>query len=161
MTQQQYAPAPPKKSHTLRNVLLAVALGMVLLVGGCFAVVGMAANEVGQAMEENSNKPGGDSNPLEITAGEAFEVDGFNYADGWKVTNTFGAANVKGLKVTNNRDDSDSAIVEIKAWRGQEVLMVIDCTTEPIQPGTTTSLSCVSGDKLPANYDRLTINDTF
>lgn len=156
----QYATAP-KKSHTLRNVLLAVAFGFVLLVGGCFAVVGMAANEVGQAMEENSNKPGGDSNPLEIKQGEAFEVDGFNYAAGWKIANTYGAAEIKDLKVTNNRDGSDSALVEIKAWRGQEVLMVIDCTTEPIQPGTTTKLNCISGDKLPANYDRLTINDTF
>lgn len=155
-------PAPaPKKSHTLRNVLLAITLLFVLFVGGCFALIGGVANEASKAIEENANRPGGDSNPLDITEGEAFEVAGFNYADGWKITSRFGTSEIKGLKVTNNRDDRDSAIVEVKAWRGQEVVAVIDCSTELIQPGTTTTLNCVGGDKMPANYDRLTINDTF
>lgn len=33
---------PPKKSHTVRNVVLGVLAGMVLVVGGCTAVVGGA-----------------------------------------------------------------------------------------------------------------------
>ena len=63
--------------------------------------------------------------------------------------------------MTNNRDDKDSALVEIKFWSGDEVLALADCTTEPIAVGTTTTLNCVSTDSIPKNYDRVTINDTF
>lgn len=157
---QQYAGPPPKKSHTLRNVLL-VLIGLAVLgVGGCFAVVGMAANEVSDSIEKDANKSGGTDNPKTITPGKAFEVDGFNYAAGWRLVDNFGL-DVKGLKVTNNRSEKDSAIVEIKLWRGSEVLAVADCTTEPIAVDTTTSVTCLSGDKLPKSYDKVTINDTF
>lgn len=164
-TQQPYPQPPypqPKKSHAVRNVLLVVVLLFVLFVGGCLALIGTAANEASKSLDHNSNKPGGDKNPLTIAAGKAFEVDGFNYAAGWKIgTDVVGDLDVKGLKVTNNRADSDSAIVEIKLWRGSEVLALADCTTEPIQPKTTVSLTCVSTDKLPKKYDKVTINDAF
>ncbi len=83
------------------------------------------------------------------------------YAEGWKVTKEFGLANVTGLKVTNNRDHKDAALVEIKLMKGSEVLAVVDCTTEQIQKGQTTTLDCTSADKLPDDYDEITINDTF
>lgn len=167
MTQSQAPLAPEyaqpqKKSHTVRNVLLGIVLLMVLVVGGCLALVGTAANEVGKAIEENDNRAGGANNPMAIEEGKAFDVAGFNYADGWKVAKEFGGyATVKQLKVTNNREDRDSALVEIKFWKGSEVLALVDCTTEPIAPDTTVSLSCMSGDKLPKAYDKVTINDTF
>ena len=68
---------------------------------------------------------------------------------------------ITNLKVTNNRDDKDSAIVEIKFWKGSEVLASADCTTSPIAPGTTARVTCISGDKLPKSYEKITINDTF
>ena len=68
---------------------------------------------------------------------------------------------VKGLKVTNNRRDKDSAIVEIKIWNGTEVLALADCTTDPIDAGTTVSVRCLSMDEPPKNFDKITINDTF
>lgn len=157
----QDAPKPPKKSHTVRNVLLGIVLLLVLIVGGCLALVGTAANEVGKAIEENDNRPGGANNPLTIEEGKAFEVAGFNYADGWKVSKEFGSAKVSGLKVTNNREDKDSALVEIKFWKGKEVLALVDCTTEPIAPDTKVTLNCMSADKLPKQYDKITINDSF
>lgn len=168
--QQPYPPhgyqgRPPKKSHTLRNVLL-VLFGLgILFIGGCVAVVGLAANEVDNAIteaEEKDNEPGGPNNPLEITPGEPFEVSGFDYAGGWSIeADALGDVAVNGLKVTNNREDKDSAIVEIKLWRGNEVLASTDCTTDPIQPGTTVRVDCFSADDMPANYGRVTINDTF
>jgi hypothetical protein len=152
----------PKKKHTVRNVILAVLALGILGMAGCMALVVGGANEVANSIEEDANKPGGTDNPLAITEGKAFEVDGFTYKSGWSIgEDAFGDLAIKGLKVTNNRDDKDSALVEIKLWKGTEVRALSDCTTEPIAVGTTVTLSCVSADKMPHGYDKVTINDTF
>lgn len=158
----QYVQAPVKKSHTARNVILGIIGVTVLFVGGCIALIGGAANEVSKSIEDDANKAGGTDNPLTIVEGQAFEVDGFNYAAGWSVRkDVLGDIEIRGLKVTNNRDDRDSAIVEIKFHRGTEVLASADCTTEPIQKGSTVTLGCFSADKLPKSYEKITINDSF
>jgi hypothetical protein len=154
--------APPKKKHTVRNVLLILLALTGLGIAGCTALVAGAANEVSDSIEADSNKPGGTDNPLTISEGKEFEVDGFEYAAGWTIgKDAIGDLDVKGLKVTNKRDDKDSALVEIKLWQGTEVVALSDCTTEPIGVGTTVSLSCMSADPLPKAFDKVTINDTF
>jgi len=157
--------APVKKRHTLRNVLLVLITISVLFIGGCLALVGGAANEVSKSIDKEEAKdqePGGPDNPLTIEEGEKFSVSGFDYAAGWKIADDgLGSVDIKGLKVTNNRDDKDSALVEIKFMQGNEVLALTDCTTEPVAVGQTTTLSCISADNLPKKYDRITINDTF
>jgi hypothetical protein len=159
------APQPPKKSHTVRNILLALVAVGVLAIGGCIAFLAVAANEVNEAIETaeaQDSAPGGPDNPLTITEGQPFEVSGFQYAPGWSVTqDALGYAQIEGLKVTNARGDKDGALVEIKFMDGNEVVALVDCTTEQIPVGQTTSLNCSSGDKFPATYDRITINDTF
>jgi len=156
------APTKPKKKHTVRNVLLGIVLLSVLFVGGCIALIGGVASEVDKAIDADANKAGGTDNPMKIEPGEAFEVDGFKYASGWSLKrDAVGDAEVAGLKVTNERDDRDSALVEIKLWRGSEVVALIDCTTEPIQAGTTVTLGCFSADDMPKKYDKVTINDAF
>lgn len=161
--QGTWAPAkPPKKKHTVRNVILVILALCILGFAGCMAMVVGGANEVSKSIEKNANKVGGDSNPMAITAGKAFEVDGFKYAAGWKVgKDALGDVTVTGLKVTNNRATKDSALVEIKFWKGTEVLALTDCTTEPIGPKTTVTLSCTGTDPMPKGYDKITINDTF
>lgn len=161
--QGTWAPVkPPQKKHTVRNVILAILALGVLGMGGCMALVAGAANEVGKSIEQDANKPGGTDNPMTITEGKSFRVDGFEYAAGWKLAKDgLGDMDVKGLKVTNSRDSKDSALVEIKVWRGTEVLALADCSTEPIVVGTTVSLSCLSADALPQKFDKITINDTF
>lgn len=161
-----YPPQQPvKKSHTLRNVLIGVFLVFILFIGGCVALIGGAAKELDKAIDEVKSQdaqPGGPDNPMAIKAGEAFEVSGFSYQAGWSVrTDAIGDLDVKGLKVENNRDSKDSALVEIKFWKGTEVLALSDCTSDTIDPGTTVSLTCFSGDKLPKKYDKITINDSF
>ncbi|MBM7458780.1 hypothetical protein ACIBED_08115 [Rhodococcus coprophilus] len=162
---QPPAPPPPTKSHALRNVLLALLAVFVLAVGGCLAFIAVAGNEVNEAIESaevEDAAPGGPDNPLTIAEGQPFEVAGFQYAPGWSVTqDALGDVQVEGLRVTNNRDDSDAAIVEIKFMNGNEVVALANCTTEQIPVGQTTSLNCISADDLPATYDRITINDTF
>lgn len=157
-----YQGPPPKKSHTLRNVLLVLVLLFVLFFGGCLALLGGATNEIDKAIEEGKSEVGGTDNPLTIKPGQAFDVRGFKYAAGWTLKrDQFGYAEIKGLKVTNEREDRDSALVEIKMWQGSEVLALVDCTTEPIAPSTTVTLTCGSSDKMPNKFDKVTINDTF
>lgn len=158
----QYTPPPAKKSHTVRNVLLGVTLLLVLVIGGCLALIGGVANEVDKAIKEDANKDGGTDNPMPIKEGEAFEVDGFKYAAGWSANKDgLGDVEIKGLKVTNERDSKDSAFVEIKFWKGTEVLALVDCSTQPIATGTTVTLNCFSGDDMPKAYDKVTINDSY
>lgn len=153
-----------KNSHTIRNVLLVILALLVLTVGGCLALLGGAVNEADKAIknaEAKDEEPGGPENPLTINEGKAFEVSGFNYKAGWKVVDDFGTVGINRLRVTNNRDTKDGAIVEIKFLVGDEVVALVDCTTEQIPVGQTTKVDCGSGDELPKKYDKITINDTF
>lgn len=155
------APQPEKKKHTVRNIILGLILLFVLFIGGCMALIGGAANEVDKAIKEDANKSGGTDNPMEITEGEAFDVDGFDYSEGWELSNEYKLASIENFKVTNNRDDQDSAFIYVKLWQGTEAVTVIHCSTEQIPVGTTTSLDCGSDDDLAKDYDKITINDTF
>lgn len=104
---------------------------------------------------------GNEANPVTIVEGKAFDIRKFSYAAGWRITSNDFGMEVENLKVTNNRDDRDGAIVEIKFMKGSEVLASVDCTSDQIIPGQTVTLSCLSGDKKPKGYDRITINDMF
>lgn len=153
---------PPKKKRTFLKVFLALCAFGIVSVIALVALIGSAANEVSESIEADANKPGGTDNPMAITEGKPFEVDGFKYAAGWKIAGDgLGDVTVNGLKVTNDRDSRDSALVEIKLWQGTEVKALVDCTTEPIAVGTTVTLSCFSTDPMPKHYDEITINDSF
>lgn len=45
-----------KKSHTVRNVFFGIVLASILLVGGCLALVGGAANEVSKSLDADQKK---------------------------------------------------------------------------------------------------------
>lgn len=158
------APPPPKKSNAWKWILITVFVVLVLCCGGfaaCTAGIFGAADEVSKSIEASESESGGENNAVEITEGEAFEVRGFDYAEGWSVTQKFGLVEIQGLKVTNNRDEKDAALVEIKFMQGSEILASADCSTQQLQPGQTATLDCFSGDALPDDYDKITINDTF
>ena len=160
-----YPPQPVKKSHTLRNVLLVIVALMVLFIGGCLALLGTAANEVGKAIDEAESQdaqPGGPDNPLTIKEGEGFDVYGFKYQAGWSVgADAVGDVDIRNLKFENKRDEADSAIVEIKFLDGNEVVAATDCTSDEAEVGQIVTLTCFSADDLPQVYDTITINDTF
>jgi hypothetical protein len=163
LTENGWVPTqPPRKKRTFLKVFLALcAFGAVCTIG-LMVLIGGAANEVSKSIESDANKPGGTDHPMTIHPGKPFEVDGFNYAGGWTIAdNGLGDATVNGLKVTNNRDNKDSALVEIKLWKGNEVEALVDCTTQPIDVGTTVTLSCIGTDPMPKAFDRVTINDSF
>ncbi|GAB2626188.1 hypothetical protein GCM10027270_11380 [Nocardioides ginkgobilobae] len=120
--QQGYGPAYPQQgyapgyqgtpssgsSNTTKIVLIVIGVLILVLGGGCLAVValvGGAVNEAVETIEREDDQPGGPDNPLEITEGEAFEVSGFDYDPGWSVVGDFvDDADIEGLKLTNNRD---------------------------------------------------------
>lgn len=158
------APPPPKKSGALKWILIVLFIVGILCCGGfaaCTAGVFEAADEVSKSIEAEESEEGGTDNAKEITEGEAFEVRGFNYAEGWSVTEEYDMIEIENLKVTNNRDERDSALVDIKFMKGDEVLASVDCTTDPIQKGQTVTVDCSSTDDLPSDYDTITINDMF
>ena len=155
---------PPKKSNVWKWVLIVVFIVLVLCCGGfaaCSAGVIGAADEVSKSIEEEESESGGVNNAVTVTEGEAFDVRGFNYAEGWKISEEYGSVEITGLKVTNNRDERDSAIVEIKFMKGSEIAASVDCSSDQLQPGQTATLDCFSADALPEDYDKITINDTF
>ncbi len=160
-----YPPPPPKKSNTALIVLAVIGGIILLFCGGCLAVTGIFVNQVDDALEEaaeDDDEPGHVDNPLEITPGKAFEVTGMEYAAGWAVrADDLGDLEVSRLRVTNNRDEDDEVIAEIKLWAGREILAQAECSTEEIEVGTQVTVDCFSNDPFPRNYDRVTINDTF
>ncbi|MFA6300692.1 MAG: hypothetical protein WC642_16100, partial [Nocardioides sp.] len=160
-----YAPVPQKESHTLRNVLLILGLVFLLFAGGCVALVGLAANEVDNAVEEiteNDDAPGGVNNPLEITEGEGFEVYGFEYQDGWSIAaDSVGDIDIVDLKFENNRDEADSAYAEIKFFADNELVGMTSCSSEVAEVGQIVPMVCFSAEDLPPTYDKITIADSW
>jgi hypothetical protein len=154
-----------RKKHPVRNVL-AVLISLVVLASvGCVALIAVTVHEISQAIEQadaEESEVERTDDPLTIQPGKRFEVRGFDYSAGWRVReDTFGEIVVTGLEVTNHRSRKDSALLDIRFMRGSAVLAFASCITEPIPVGQTTSVHCVSADKLPGTYERITINDTI
>ena len=162
--QQAYAPAPPpKKKHTLRNVLLILVLLAVLFVGGCFAILGAAVNEADKALDEEAKN----DVPTAVEEGAAFDHDGFVVAKGWSVQpEQFGGATIKNATVTLE-DDQDmtegrNALLTFRLYDGKTVVSEIMCNANQMQEGESSRMDCTSLDteKL-GNYDTIKVSDTW
>jgi hypothetical protein len=162
---QPYAVQPVEESHTARNILIVLGVIFLLFVGGCVAVVAVIGNKVNDAV--NDDTLGGPNNPLTITEGKAFEVNGFKYADGWSITKEPVSQTwaVDDLKVTNERGKADRLFTEIKLYNGNELLATTTCTAgdtlDKIPEHTTVTVVCASSDPMPDAYDKITIQDAF
>ncbi len=162
---QPYVGQPVQQSHTARNILIVFGVLFLVFVGGCIAVVAVVGNKVNDAVNDQS--VGGPNNPLTITEGRGFEVNGFEYADGWSITDepVSGTWHIDGLKVTNHRGKADRLLVQVKLLDAGEVLATSTCTAgdgiDKISKDTTVTVDCASGDALPTTYDQITINDAI
>ena len=147
---------PPRAqpAHRLRVLFL-------IFVGGCVAIVALVGNEVDNAV--NDDTPGGPNNPLTIEPGEAFEVAGFEYADGWTLgADVAGLLSVEGLKVRNDRGKTDQALVTISVLLDDVVLADTDLhQRQPDPRGPHRDPDLLSGDSMPADYDEITIKDVI
>jgi hypothetical protein len=160
---QPYQTQPAEKSHTARNILIVFAVLFLVFVGGCIAVVAVVGNKVNDAV--NDDTLGGPNNPLTITEGKAFEVNGFDYGNGWSivvepVSQTW---KIQDLKMTNNRGKSDRLDVKIDLLNASEIVATAFCTAgdgvNKIPEDTTVTVDCTSSDPLPDAYDKITISD--
>ncbi len=163
-----YQQAPQKKSHTLRNVLLILALLTVLFVGGCVVLIGTAANEVGKEIDKSLEEEAANDKPKTVTEGKAFEHDGYKVDAGWKVgADEFGYAEITGVRVTNTQAPDDfegsgrSALLTFTFYKGTENLLEVNCTGNELQKGESTTLDCGALDKLPKDYDTIKVADLF
>jgi hypothetical protein len=160
---QPYATQPVKQSHTARNILIAFAVLFVVFVGGCLAIVAVVGHRVSDAVNDDS--VGGPNNPLTITEGQAFEVNGFEYADGWSIVSepVSQTWHIENLKVTNERGKADRLDVVIKLYNENEVIATTTCVAGDgvgkIPEHTKVTVACVSDDPLPSAYNKITIND--
>lgn len=160
---QPYVGPPVQQNHTARNILIVFGVIFLLFVGGCVAVLAVVGHKVNQAV--NDDTLGGPNKPLTITEGKAFEVNGFEYADGWTITTdpVDQTWTVDNLKVTNHRGKADRLDVEIKLLSANEVITTAFCTVgdalDKIPEDTTATVECTSGDPLPTAYDKITIQD--
>ncbi|GAB2448058.1 hypothetical protein GCM10027062_32050 [Nocardioides hungaricus] len=159
-----YQQPPQKKKHTLRNVLLVLVLLMVPFVGGCFAILGLAADSVDKAINDEAKN----DKPTAVTEGKAFDHDGFAIADGWKVTpEQFGGATIKNLNVTLE-DDQDvpgggrTALLTFRLYDGKTVVTEIECSSNEMQEGESTKMDCFNTDsKKLGSYDTIKVADAF
>lgn len=154
-THQQVS--PPKKKHTVRNVILVILGLMILAFAGCLALVGGVANEVDKAIEEEQ----ANDKPVEVAEGKAFTHDDFEAAAGWKVANEkFGGATIKGLRVTNNAGEARTAMLTFRFYKGNENLAEVECSSNELQTGEVSKMDCVSFDsKFPKGYDTIKVSD--
>ena len=157
-----------KKSHTLRNVLLILVLLMVLFVGGCFALLGVAGNEVSKSIDKSISDEAANDKPVAVAEGAAFDHDGFATAKGWKVApQEFGGVTIKGLSVTLE-DDQDvsgggrTALFTFRLYDGKTVVSEITCSSNEMQEGETTRMDCFSGEtEKVGKWDTIKVADAF
>ena len=119
----------------------------LLFVGGCIAVVAVVGNEVNDAV--NDDTLGGPNNPLTITEGEAFEVHGFEYADGWSIVGEPVEPDLAHREPQGHqrpRQGRPAAGRQIKLLNGSEVVATSTCTVgdglDKIPEDVTVTVTC-------------------
>ena len=154
---------PPKKSHLARNIILGVVAVLILACGGCFAIVGVGANEVDKAIKEEAEN----DKPKAVTEGQAFEHDGYEIAAGWKVADEeFGGTNITGLKVTAAEADEDvdggrSAFLTFRFYKGTDVLLEVSCNSNEMQVGESSKMDCYGDGEKVSGWDSIKVADSF
>lgn len=142
----------------MKKILLGVFIALILLVGGCFALVGGALNAADEAAKEEERN----DRPTAVAEGKAFSHDDFAPAAGWKVTKEFGGVTIAGLTVTNRHEDVRSALFTFTFVKGDENLAEVECTSNELQSGQKSKMDCVSFDQgFPTGYTEIQVADMF
>lgn len=148
-----YAP-PPKKKHTVRNVLLVLVGLCVAGVAGCAALLGSAVESIDDEAKHDK--------PSEVVEGKAFEHDIWKVRRGWQVTSDgLGGVTIKGMRAKLTGDSADTAMFTIQLNRGHDVLASLDCTGSEVEPGQSAPLSCFSADDMPKKWGSVTVQDSW
>jgi hypothetical protein len=156
--QGYYQPGPPpKKKHTVRNILLVLVLLFVLFIGGCMALLGTAANEIDKSIKDEE----ANDKPTAVAAGKAFTHDDFKVDAGWKVSKDgLGGVTIEGLRVTNDSKEARTALFDFTFYKGKENLAEVTCSSNELQGGESSKLDCF-GDDFPVGYKTIKVADSF
>lgn len=149
------------KSNTTRNVLLIVGGLVLLFCGGVVAFVIWAISNVDDTFDPDYR--GSEDDPLTVTEGEAFEIRGFEYDQGWTIRSSpDGDLAIDGLRATNARDDEDAESVYLyfKFYRDNEQLSSISCSGgSSVAFERSVTLDCSTyGDDI-TGYDEIEVYD--
>ncbi len=155
-------PTPTKARDPLRAVAIGLVVTLVLLVGGCFAVVGGIAHRVGTAFEATP-APAAAAALMEVQDGEAFLLSGFQAAGGWTVTQAaLGGSTITGLHVTNIGDTAQSMRYAFTFRSGTRLLAEVDCWCPTVLPDQTTAMQCfATAARMPFGHDQVVVADSY
>lgn len=160
--QAPFTPPQPKKKHTLRNVLIAVVVLFVLIVGGCTAILAAGGKAVNDAINDEVKN----DTPTAVTEGKSFEHDGFTASAGWSIKPSRFGVDVKGMSVTLDDDQGTtsgrSALWTIGLYDGKTKVAELTCSSNEIQEGETSKMDCISGDEIKAgDWSTVKVSDAF
>lgn len=159
---------PPEEaaaSPRLRTELAALGVALAVLAVPGAAMTAMAgARSQGDGGDET---PGGPDRPLVLHVGDAFEVDGFDYAAGWslRADPATGTAQLVDLRLTNHRGEAARLAANVRLVDGYEVAATVFCKAgdgyDYVPVGVSVNVLCESADPVPAAYDLVTIRDAY
>lgn len=157
-----YAGMPPRpKSNTTRNVLLIVGGLVLLFCGGVVAFIIWAFANVEDTFDPDY--PGSENDPLTVQVGDAFEIRGFEYEEGWTLSSSpAGDTTITGMRTTNLRDDEDteSVFLYVKFYRDNEQLGSISCTGgSSVAFERSVTLDCRAFGEDVTGYDEIEVYD--
>lgn len=144
---------------TTKKVLLGVMIALVLLVGGCFAVLGAGINAADEAVSAEAEN----DKPRPVAVGKAFEHDDYQVASGWKVTkDALGSADIAGLKVTNTHEVAEVIQFTFTFVKGDQKLGEVECSAGELEAGQSAAMDCFSTDEgFPKGYTEVRVADMW
>lgn len=163
------APVPPSGGGSGKAIAIivgAIVLVVLLFCGGIIAAIVVIANNVEDTIDDwDPDRVGGSDNPITVDVGESFEIDGVEYADGWRVqppADEYDGTTIVGLEGTNDRDDESSeyASLTFTFVDGNDLeLGQVSCNSSgSISYGNSEQLTCYGYDKLVQAYDHVEVS---
>lgn len=162
-------PVPPPSGGSGKAIAIIVGvivLVVVLFCGGIIAAIAVIANNVEDTIDDfDPDRLGGSDNPITVTVGESFEIDGVEYAEGWQVqqpTNDYDGTTIVGLEGTNDRADETSEYAYLTFTfvdaDDVETGQVTCSSSGAITYGNSEVLSCRGFDRIDGAYDHIEVS---
>lgn len=162
-------PVPPPSGGSGKAIALiigAIVLVVLLFCGGIIAAIVVIARNVEDSIDDwDPERTGGRDNPISVDVGEGFEIDGVEYAEGWRIqppTTEYDGTNIVGLEGTNERDDESSEYASLTftfVSDGDVELGQISCNSSgSISYGNSEQLTCYGYDTIDQPYDHIEVS---
>lgn len=147
-------------------IIGAIVLVVLLFCGGIIAAIVVIANNVEDTIDDwDPERTGGRDNPISVDVGEGFEIDGVEYADGWRVqppSSEYDGETIVDLQGTNERADGASEYAYLTFTfvdeADVEVGQVICSSEGSISEGNSELLSCSNYERFSGPYDHIEVS---